>query len=412
VSFILPWGSDSANYGVRHARFVVLRWRLQAYAISIKDATVRNARTLTLIIGVFVFGLPLNAQLDLLGLPVTVLLTPGQSGLNQALVLAALSVLAVTSVSVQSTTVFGGAARTWTTGLPGGAVAQVMADRLVAAVALWPFWIMLLAVLVQHLMNFGSNMGDWTFAAILIVSPTLWVGVALASAARSRIGLILVVSGNLLLWGSLQHAGVWDLLGLPALICGVLSIRLSTLPTILETSHKRRLRLSRGSIFGLVLGVFAWKYGQSIRLRSLFLFVMLASTLWIVQAPGYESRIWEVANFELPFVLYHMATLHSWMRDEAERQTDWMGSLPKAITRYKRVAFIIVFGVSCLFIVAMAIICGSASNILSSYANAAAVYVCLSIGLAMCRWWGPKRSRLIDILLAVSSAITSFIMFG
>ena len=165
---------------------------------------------MALIVGVFVFGLPLNAQLDLLGLPVTILLTPDQSGLNQAVILAALSVFAVTLVSMQGVTVFNDAARTWTTSLPAGAAAQRMADRLVTAVALWPFWIMLLAVLIRHIMNLGGSAAGGAFGAILIATPLLWIGAALAAVARSHLGLILVVSGNLLLWGSLRwHQMLW-----------------------------------------------------------------------------------------------------------------------------------------------------------------------------------------------------------
>lgn len=389
------------------AAAILLQWRLRAYARVAGHAVARNVKTLALVVGVFVFGLPLDAQLDLLGLPVTMVLARSGSGLGQALMLAALSAFSAAWVAAQGAVVFGGASRRWAASLPIGSAAHYAADLAVTGAALWPLWIVLAAAIARHLMDSGGTAG-WGFFVIVAALPLLWVGAPLAVVARSHAAVGAVIAGNLSLWFAAHYGGTWELCGIAAFACGVIALRLPNRDVFLEREHHGVTALSRGSSVGLVWAVLLNRYGPSLRLSGLMLVAMGALFTWLAYTPDYAPRSWGIANLIVPFALYQIATLHSWLRDEADRQTGWFSSLPGAISMFKWSASVSVIALSLLFALAIGIMFAIAADAYWRYAGAFAFYTGLSIALAMCRWWGPRKSRLLDSALMVGCAIACY----
>jgi hypothetical protein len=404
------WQIERAQTGAlaTPASAILLKWRLRAYARVAGNAVARHAKTLALVVGLFVFGLPLEAQLDLLSLPVAVVLTHSGSGWSQALVLTSLSALATAWVAVQGGVVFGGASRRWTVSLPGGSAAHSAADLAVVGTALWPFWIMLIAAIVRHSIG-SSGIEGWTFAIGVGTLPLLWIGAPLAVIARSRAAAGAVASGNVLLWFAAHYSGALALwCGIAAFGCSIAALRLPDPDIFLEREHYEMTLLRRGSSVALIWTVLMNRYGHSLRLGGLMLFTMGALSTWFVSMPDYASRSWGIANLIMPFILYQIATLHDWLRNEADRQTGWFASLPRAISMFKRSGAVSVIVLSLLFTLAIggmfAIVTGSYWR----YAGAFAFYVGLSIAFAMCRWWGPRKSRLIDSVLMAGCGFTCY----
>lgn len=383
----------------------LLQWRWNAYARVVGHAAARHAKTLALVVGVFVFGLPLKAQLDLLSAPLTVVFAPGGAGLASAGVLTCLSVVAVALVAVQADAVFGGAARRWSTSLPGAVAAHRVADVVVTGTALWPFALMLAALLVRHALGGDHTAGSVLFPAALVL-PVLWMAVPLTVIARSRAGWASLAAGHLFVWLAVRAGGAW---ALPAFACAWGALALSRLSETLERVNARAIVLHSGRALALAWAVLLNRYGHSLRLGALMLVAMVALCAWLVYTPDYASRSWGIANFIMPFVVYQIAVMHAWMRDEADAQRGgWLGSLPNAVARFRRGSAAIVIGLSLACVVAFVLVFGVASHALARFAGALAWYAALVLALAACRWWGPRKSRMIDSLLAVGIAVACF----
>jgi hypothetical protein len=400
-------GQSIGSPAPRSTAGTLLRWRWRAYVQAVGHAAARHAKTLALVVGVFVFGLPLKAQLDLLSAPLIALFAPDGVGLVVAGVLVGLSAVAVALVAVQAEVVFGGAARRWSTSLPGGAAAHRVADVVVTGTALWPFWLMLAAVLVRHLLGDDRAAGSVLFP-VAVVLPVLWIAAPLTVIARSRAAWAALAAGHAFVWVAVQAGGAWALCALPAVVCACAALARARLSDTLERVDAGTAALRSGSPLALAFAVLLNRYGYSLRLGGLMLAAMGALCTWLVYTPDYASRSWGIANFIMPFVVYQIAIMHAWMRDEAELQAGWLGSLPNALARFRRCAAAIVIALSLACVLVFVFMFGLASHAPMRYAIAFMWYAGLVLSLAACRWWGPRRSRLIDSLLAIGIAIACY----
>lgn len=386
----------------------LVRWRLTAYARVVTHAVARHAKTLALAVGVFVFGLPLNAQLDLLGMPMTILLDPRISGLGAATMLVMLSMLAAATVAVQHDAVFGGASRRWTLSLPGGSHAHRVADFIMTAIGLWPFWIMLAATLVREAVEKHDAFTRPWFAAVVGTLALVWMGSPLALLSRSRAAIGAAIAANGFLWLATRNDGAWVAWTLPALACAAAVLWRARLDAAIDHERCAMTLLRGGGGFEFVWVLLVNVYGHSLRLGGLMLFTLGAVCGWLSSLPDYLSRHWGIANAVMPFALYQIAIVHGWMREEARRMPDWFGSLPGAIARFRWAAAISVIGLSSAFVLAICVTFIIETGEFRRYAAAFACYVGVAIVLAACRWWGPDRSRIIDIALAAGGAVASY----
>lgn len=398
-------GLPAAN--VRASR-TLIGWRMKAYSRAVAQAVARHAKTLAIIIGIFVFGLPLNAQLDLLGMPMKVLLAENATGLGVASVLTTMSMLAAASVAVQGDTVFGGAARRWSASLPGGIVAHRAADFIVTGAALWPFWIMLAAAIARHVLGARDIVTGPTFALVVATLALVWTGAPLALLARSRAALAAVFAANASLWIALRFGGAGTACAALALACGVVALWRARLDAFVEREQHGATLLRGGSPFELVRAVMVNVYGHSLRLGGLMLAVLAMICGWIVSMPDYLSRHWGIVNVVLPFALYQIAILHGWMRDESVRLTSWLGSLPRAIARFNRAAAMSIVGLSSAYVLAICVPFAIATDEGRRYAIVFACYAGLATALAACRWWGARASRIVDMFLTAGCAIACY----
>ncbi|TGP43100.1 hypothetical protein EN871_14820 [bacterium M00.F.Ca.ET.228.01.1.1] len=383
----------------------LLRWRMRAYAGVVGHAAARHAKTLALVVGVFVFGLPLKAQLDLLSAPLTLVFAPGGAGLVGAGALICLSVVAVALVAVQADAVFGGAARRWSMSLPGGAAAHRTADAVVTGTALWPFGLMLAALLVRHALG-GDRLAAGVLFPVAAVMPVLWMAAPLIVVARSRAAWAPLAAGLLFVWLAARGGGVW---ALPAFVCACAALALARSGDMRERAHAGAMVLRSGRSLMLAWAVLLNRYGHSLRLGALMLVGMGGLSVWLVYTPDYASRSWGIANFIVPFVVYQIGIMHAWMRDEADAHSaGWLGSLPNAVVRFKRCSAAVVIGLSLACVIAFVLVFGMASHAYARFAGAFMWYSGLVLALAVCRWWGPRKSRVIDSLLAVGIAIACF----
>lgn len=390
------------------ALYALVRWRLTAYARVTAHALARHAKTLALAVGIFVFGLPLNAQLDLLGMPVTVLLEPQTSGLSDASTLTMLSMLAAATVSVQHDAVFGGAARRWILSLPGGSYAHRVADFVMTAIALWPFWIMLAATIARHAVEKHGGPTRPGLAPVVATVALVWMGAPLALLSRSRAALGAIIAANGFLWMTLRNGGAWAAWTIPALACGAVALWRARLDLLTERERRSMTVLRGAGAFAFVWALLQNVNGHSLRLGGLLLFALGAIGGWLSSLPDYQPRHWGIANVILPFALYQIAVLHGWMRDEAGRMPDWLGSLPGAIARFKWAAATSVVGLSSTFVLALCIVFVFETGELRRYTGAFACYTGVAILLAACRWWGPSRSRIVDIALTIGGAVVCY----
>lgn len=400
------WAAAHAGRDVATTK-ILLKWRWHAYARAVGQAAARHAKTLALIVGVFVFGLPLKAQLDLLSSPLAMVLAPGRPMFAGVCMLTALSVVAVALVTVQAAVVFGGPARRWSVSLPGGTAAHRLADVAVTATAIWPLWLMLVAALVRHAIG-GDGLQGRSFFPALAVLALLWIGSPLVVVARSRAAWMSLVAGHLLIWPVARFGGACGLFALPAAACAVGTLSLARMSELVERAEGGIAVLCRGTPLALAWAVLRNRFGHSLCVGALMLVAMGGLSAWLVYTPDYASRSWGIANCVVPFAVYQIAVVHAWMRDEVGLQAGWLGSLPHALARFARCAAASVVALSIIFALALVLAFAFATRDYGRYAVALAWYAALALVLAACRWWGPRRSRLVDSIVTVGVAIACF----
>lgn len=390
---------------------IVMQWRLQSYARTVVHAAARQVKTLALIVGIFVFGLPLDAQLDLLSLPMKALLNSDANSWEVAVLLVSLTMLAAISAAVQGDSVFGGAARRWTMSLPGATAAHRAADLVVTGFALWPFWIMLLATIARHVLGANDCIDGDALGAVLLTIAIVWIGSPLALMAGSRSALCAIVAANAFLWLAIRYGACWSPSLLLAFVLGVFvlwHVRIN----IAERQIVRTAVLRRGTWFGLVRAVLLTAYVNPLKVGSLMLGTLSILCGWMVTYPDGLSRHWGIANAILPFTLYQVAIMHGWMRDEAKRLSGWFSSLPNGIKRFRQASAVSIVSVSIIYIAMLCLPFSFASGEGLRYAQVFCVYAALAILLAVCRWFGPRRSRIIDVAITSGCAITCYCLVG